>query len=160
MPSTVRSALSPENMCTYKSHLWKESRGFRLEENWHPDILVHSQWCPELVQWLISWNYHQNSQKCIMCSMSHSWEGVSRHPRKRTDREEIELAKYLTYEEKSFWILEEMDRVTRSKVIKFYKVQLEHHTEEEATWKREDFLRTSYPELFSQATESWGQDSS
>ena len=61
---------------------------------------------------------------------------------------EIELAKDLTYEEKPFRILEEMERVTRSKVIKFYKVQWEHHTEKEATWEREDFLRTTYLELF------------
>jgi hypothetical protein len=46
---------------------------------------------------------------------------------------EIELAKDLTYEEKPFRILDETERVTRSKVIKFYKVQWEHHTEEEAT---------------------------
>ena len=46
---------------------------------------------------------------------------------------ELELAKDLTYEEKPFRILEEMERVTHSKAIKFYKVQWEHHTEEEAT---------------------------
>ena len=60
-------------------------------------------------------------------------------PEKRTDMAEIELAKDLTYEEKLFWILEEMERVTRSKVIKFYKVQWEHHTGEEATYEREGF---------------------
>ena len=73
---------------------------------------------------------------------------------------EIELAKDLTYEERPFRILDEAERVTRSKAIKFYKVQWEHHTEEEATWEREEFLRTTYPELFSQATESRGRDSS
>ena len=41
-----------------------------------------------------------------------------------------------------------MERTTRSKVIKFYKVLWEHHTEEEATWEREDFLRSAYPYLF------------
>ena len=61
---------------------------------------------------------------------------------------ELELAKDLTYEEKPLRILEEMDRVTRSKTIKFYKVQWEHHTEDEATREREDFLRTAYPYLF------------
>ena len=52
---------------------------------------------------------------------------------------EIELAKDLTYEERPFIILDEAERVTRSKAIKFYKVQWEHHTEEEATWEREKF---------------------
>ena len=46
---------------------------------------------------------------------------------------EIELAKDLTYEEKPIRILAETERVTRGKVLRFYKVQWEHHTEEEAT---------------------------
>ena len=79
---------------------------------------------------------------------------------KRTDMAEIELAKDLTYEEKPIRILDQTERVTRSKEIRFYKVQWEHHTEEEATWEREEFLRTAYPEWFSQATESRGRDSS
>ena len=66
----------------------------------------------------------------------------------------------MTYEEKPIKILDQTERVTRSKEIMFYKVQWEHHTEEEATWDREEFLRTAYPELFSQATKSRGQDSS
>ena len=79
---------------------------------------------------------------------------------KRTDMSEIELAKDLTYEEKPIRILDQTERVTRSKEIRFYKVQWEHHTEEEATWEREEFLRNAYQELFSQATESRGRDSS
>ena len=67
---------------------------------------------------------------------------------------EIELARDLTYEEKPTRILDQTERVTRSKEIRFYKVQWEHHTEEEATWEREEFLRTAYPGWFSQATES------
>ena len=81
-------------------------------------------------------------------------------PEKRTYMAEIELAKDLTYEERPIRIFYETERVTRSKVIKFYKVQWEHHTEEEATWEREEFLRTAYPEYFSRATESRGRDSS
>ena len=73
---------------------------------------------------------------------------------------EIELAKDLTYEEKPIRILDQTERVTRSKEIRFYKVQWEHHTEEEATWERGEFLRTAYPELFSQAIKSRGRDSS
>ena len=81
-------------------------------------------------------------------------------PEKRTDMSEIELAKDLTYEEKPIRILDQTERVTRSKEIRFYKVQWEHHTEEEATWEREVFLRTAYSKWFSQATESLGRDSS
>ena len=81
-------------------------------------------------------------------------------PEKRTNMAEIELAKDLTYEEKPIRILDQTERVTRSKEIRFYKVQWEHHTEEEATWEREEFLGTAYPEWFSKATESRGRDSS
>ena len=73
---------------------------------------------------------------------------------------EIQLAKDLTYEEKPLRILDQTERVTRSKEIRFYKVQWEHHTGEEATWEREELLRTAYPEFFSQAIESRGRDSS
>jgi hypothetical protein len=61
---------------------------------------------------------------------------------------ELELAKDLTYEEKPVKILDVMERTTRSKVIRLYKVLWEHHSEEEATWEREDFLRSAYPYLF------------
>ena len=81
-------------------------------------------------------------------------------PEKKTDMSKLELAKDLMYEEKLFRILDEMERVTHSKTRKFYKVQWEHHTEAEATWEREEFLKAHYPELFSRATESRGRDSS
>ena len=80
-------------------------------------------------------------------------------PEKKTAMTEIELAKDLTYEERPFKILDQMERVTRSKVQKIYKVQWEHHTESESTWEREEFLKAHYPEWFSQATESRGRDS-
>jgi hypothetical protein len=48
----------------------------------------------------------------------------------------------LTYPEHPIKILDKKDRVTRCKTIKFFKVQWSNHTEEEATWKSEDFLRS------------------
>ena len=56
----------------------------------------------------------------------------------------IELQSDLTYEEKPIRVLEEMERVTRSKVIKFYKVVWNNHSEQDATWEREDYLREVY----------------
>ena len=53
----------------------------------------------------------------------------------------IQLGSDLTYEEKAVKILEFASRVTRSKVIKFCKVQWGHHTGDEATWEREGGLR-------------------
>ena len=73
--------------------------------------------------------------------------------------EAIQLDSDLTYEEKPVNILEFSSRVTRSKVIKFCKVQWSHHTEKEATWEREDDLRKDHPHLFSSQVESRGRDS-
>ena len=74
--------------------------------------------------------------------------------------ETIQLDNDLTYEEKPVKILEFASRVTRSKVIKFCKVQWSHHTEEEATWEREEDLHRDYPNLFADQPESRGRDSS
>ena len=56
--------------------------------------------------------------------------------------ENVELEKYLTYEERPSKILDQVERVTRSKVRKIFKVQWEHHTESEATWEQEEFLKS------------------
>jgi hypothetical protein len=34
------------------------------------------------------------------------------------------------------------------------KVQWSHHTEEEATWEKEDELKEDFPQLFSKSSES------
>jgi hypothetical protein len=55
--------------------------------------------------------------------------------------EEVQLESDLAYREKPIKILETTERNTRTKTIKFCKVQWSHHTEEEATWEREENLR-------------------
>ena len=70
--------------------------------------------------------------------------------------EAIQLESDLTYEEKPIKILETAERITRTKIIKFYKVQWSHHTEEEATWEREEDLRHDHPHLFAGQPESRG----
>ena len=60
----------------------------------------------------------------------------------------VQLQSDLTYEEKPIRVLEEMERVTRSKIIKFYKVVWNNHSEQDATWEREDYLREVYPAFF------------
>jgi hypothetical protein len=62
--------------------------------------------------------------------------------------EDLEVQEDLTYIEKPTQILETVDRVTRRNTIRMCKVKWGHHSEEEATWEREDDLRTKYPELF------------
>ena len=74
--------------------------------------------------------------------------------------EEVQLESDLTYEEKPIKILETAERITRTKTIKFCKIQWSHHTEDEATWEREDNLREEHPHLFANQSESRGRDSS
>jgi hypothetical protein len=61
--------------------------------------------------------------------------------------EELNLGGDLTYSERPVKILDTAKRVTHSKVIRMCKVQLSHHTEDEATWEHEEELRSNYPEL-------------
>ena len=60
----------------------------------------------------------------------------------------IKLQSDLTYEEKPIRVLEEMERVTQSKVIKFYKVVWNNHNEQDAMWEREDYLHEVYPAFY------------
>ena len=70
----------------------------------------------------------------------------------------IQLEKDLTYEEKPIKILDTAERFTRTKVIKLCKVQWDHHTEEEATWEREEDLKAEHPHLFASQPKSRGRD--
>ena len=74
--------------------------------------------------------------------------------------DEVHLESDLTYEEKPLKILETAERNTRTKTIKFCKVQWSHHTKEEATWEREDDLRKDHPHLFASLSEERGRASS
>jgi hypothetical protein len=71
-----------------------------------------------------------------------------RVPEEQLPVEGLEVQEDLTYIEKPAQILETADRVTRRKTIRMCKVRWSHHSEEEATWEREDDLMAKYPELF------------
>jgi hypothetical protein len=53
----------------------------------------------------------------------------------------------LTYPEHLIKILDQKSHVTRRKTIKFYKIQWSNHTEGEATWESEYFLRSHHPDF-------------
>ena len=57
----------------------------------------------------------------------------------------IDLNQDLTYRERPLRILETSVHVTRKRAIKFFKVQWSNHSEEEATWEREDYLKKEFP---------------
>jgi len=60
-------------------------------------------------------------------------------PEEGTEPTSVKIQSDLTYEEKPIWVIEEMERVTRSKVVKFYKVVWNNYSEQDATWERDDF---------------------
>jgi hypothetical protein len=69
-------------------------------------------------------------------------------PEEKIPLEKLTVKEDLTYEEFQIKILETTKRVTRSRVIKMCKVQWNRYSKAKATWKREDELRKSYPQLF------------
>ena len=79
-----------------------------------------------------------------------------RVPEEQLPIEEFNVQDDLTYLEHPVKILETSQRITRSKIIKMCKVQWSHHSEDEATWEREDELMAEFPQLFSNLFESRG----
>jgi hypothetical protein len=53
----------------------------------------------------------------------------------------------LSYPEHPIKVLDQKDRVTRHKTIKFFKIQWSNHSEEEATWESGDFLHSHHPDF-------------
>ena len=80
------------------------------------------------------------------------------NPEKHVSHEGIDLQPDLTYREWPVKILGVSERRTRQKTTKFFRVQWSNHTEDEATWEREDFLQAEYPYLFEDQLKSQGRD--
>ncbi|WVZ52537.1 hypothetical protein U9M48_003585 [Paspalum notatum var. saurae] len=59
--------------------------------------------------------------------------------------EGLDVQEDLTYTEHPVKILETSERVTRNRRVKMCRVQWKHHTEDEATWEREEELRATSP---------------
>jgi hypothetical protein len=60
---------------------------------------------------------------------------------------EVNLEPDLTYLEYPIQVLDQKDRVTRKRTLKFYKVKWNQHVVEEATWESEGFLAKHFPEF-------------
>ena len=69
-------------------------------------------------------------------------------PEEAIEPASVKIQSDLTYEERPIRVLEEMERVTRSKVIKFYKVIWNNHSEQDAMWGHEDYLCEVYPSFY------------
>jgi hypothetical protein len=73
-----------------------------------------------------------------------------RVPEEQLPMEELNINKDLTYSEYPIRILETSRRITRSKFINMCKVQWSHHSEDKATWERQEEPTTKFPQLFSE----------
>jgi hypothetical protein len=75
---------------------------------------------------------------------------LKRYLKKPTDvviEDTIPLEPDLTYKAYPTRILVQEDRVTRNKTTRFYKVQWNDHSNDEATWEHKDFLWSNYPDF-------------
>jgi hypothetical protein len=79
-----------------------------------------------------------------------------RVPEEQIPMEYLDTSEDLSYQDHPVKILETSERVTRNKKIKMCKMQWTYHTEEEATWEREEELKAEFPSLFSNPFESRG----
>jgi hypothetical protein len=70
-----------------------------------------------------------------------------KHPTDVVMEDTILLEPDLTYKAYPIKILNQQDRVTCNKTTRFYKIQWNEHSEDEATWEREDFPRANYPDF-------------
>jgi hypothetical protein len=68
-----------------------------------------------------------------------------RIPDRTIDIVDVALEPDLTYSEHPIRVLDQKDRITRKRTLKFYKVQWNQHTEDEATWETQDFLTMNFP---------------
>jgi hypothetical protein len=77
-----------------------------------------------------------------------------RVPEEQMPLEELQVGEDLTYQEYPVKILEISEKVTRNNRYKMFKVKYSNHTEEEATWKKEDQLKVEFPYIYSNLSES------
>jgi hypothetical protein len=77
-------------------------------------------------------------------------------PEEQLPMEDLDAKEDLSYQEYPVKILETSERVTRNKKIWMCKVQWSHHTEEEATWEREEELKAEFPSFFFDSSKSQG----
>ncbi|KAI4996155.1 hypothetical protein ZWY2020_041296 [Hordeum vulgare] len=107
----------------------------------HGEVAYQLELPPEL--WGVHNVFHVSQLRKCLRVPNHS------DPYKDIDHQAIDLQSDVTYREKPIRILDEAERCTRSRTIKYFKVHSSNHTEAEATWEHEDYLRSEFPDLFS-----------
>jgi hypothetical protein len=81
-------------------------------------------------------------------------------PEEQVPMEDLVMGEGHAYQEYPIKVLETSERVTRNKTIKMCKVQWSHHTEEEATWEWEEYLKVEFLDFFATLSQSQGRYSS
>jgi hypothetical protein len=69
-----------------------------------------------------------------------------RLPTEVLPKPELEIEADMSYQEHPVKVLDQKERSTRARSIRMYKIQWNNHSEEEATWETEDFLRSHFPD--------------
>jgi hypothetical protein len=68
-------------------------------------------------------------------------------PTKVINFQTIEIESDLSYLEHPIRILDTKERSTRRETVKMFKIQWNHHIEEEATWETESYLQHNLPDF-------------
>jgi hypothetical protein len=68
-----------------------------------------------------------------------------RVPDRTIDVTDVALEPDFTYSEYPIRVLDQKDMITRGKTLKFYKIQWNQYSEDEATWETQDFLDKNFP---------------
>jgi hypothetical protein len=77
-------------------------------------------------------------------------------PEEQLPMEDLDAKEDLSYQEYPIQILETSERVAQNKKIGMCKVQWSYHTNEEATWEREEELKAEFLSFFFDLSESRG----
>jgi hypothetical protein len=97
-------------------------------------MFAPGSWCLETRVWQVHNLFHVSQlKKCV------------RIPDRTIDVVDVALEPDLTYSEHPIRVLDQKDMITRKRTVKFYKVQWNQHTEDEATWETQDFLEKIFP---------------
>jgi hypothetical protein len=70
--------------------------------------------------------------------------------------DKLTIGEDVTYQEYPVKNLDTSEKVTQNSCYKMCKVQWSNHTKDEATWEKEDQLKTEFPDIFSILSKSRG----
>jgi hypothetical protein len=142
-------SLKLETSYILRFHQWDEREDLRLKVNYLLAISAHSKFWKEKCEVAYQLELPDSLSNVHDVFNVSQLKKCLRVPEEQLPIEELNVNEDLTFLEYPIRILETSRKITRSKVINMYKVQWSHHSEDEATWEREDELITKFSQLFS-----------